>query len=85
MDGLITSQEYNSRRRLFYIILPLAIEICVEVMFRFLGMFLFIYEYSGGLGTTYSNKVCMMLICFVMPVKIIISMSERHVKQFFFT
>ena len=85
MDGLVTSQEYNARRRLFYIILPLAIEICVEVMFRFLGMFLVIYEYLGGLGTTHSYKVCMMLICFVMPVKIIISMSARHVKQFFFT
>ena len=61
-----TIKHYHSVK----IILPLAIEITTEALFHSLGILLFIYEV---------DLFCMIIICYLLPCKIIISTSKAYV------
>ena len=60
------------------IIFPLAVELCAEAIFRLLGACLILSEFSNQLNI---DSFCNGIIYFILPVKSMISMSARHIKQ----
>ena len=60
------------------IIFPLAVELCAEAIFQFLGACLILSEFSYQLNI---DSFCIGTIYFILPIKSMISMSARHIKQ----
>ena len=65
----------------FRVIFPLALEISTEAIFSFLSIYIIIYEF---IYIFYINTFCMSIICFAMPIKIIISITVRRVQRICF-
>ena len=64
--------------RLFRLLFSMAVELCAEAIFRLLGLFIIIFEFSHQID---NDLFCMRHICFLLPMKIIISISARFIKQ----
>ena len=60
------------------IVFPLALELVVEATFRLVGISWFIIEIESPLKR---RDLCMVLICFILPSKTILSLSARYTKK----
>ena len=68
----------KASRTPFRIISASAVEVCAEAIFRFFGVWLFVSEFAHNND---NNLFCVVIVFFVLQIKMIISVSARHVKQ----
>ena len=71
-------QRTKAVRSPFRIISPLAVELCAEAIFRFLSVSLNFSEFATMIDI---DSFCIVVIFLILPIKIIIAISPRHIKQ----
>ena len=77
---LATASSHGNKafRNPVRIILPLAVELIAEAMFRFLGACMILSEFAYLLDI---ESFCIGIIYFILPIKSMIAMSARHIKE----